>query len=79
MASYKLFFLDNRNKIQAAEDVEGSADAQVCEHAAARLALSPHAAVEIWSGARKIVVLQHTASKGGRFTCVGRLINWFRA
>jgi hypothetical protein len=79
LTPYKLFFLDDRNKIKAAEDVDGSSDAQVCEHASARLALSAHAAVEVWNGARKIIVLQKSGPKGNRFACVNRLIGWLRA
>jgi len=78
VAPYKLFFLDYRNKILAAEDAQGSADEEVCELASSRLAQSGHSAVEVWCGTRKVTLLKRPGLQGSRFACVGRLINWFR-
>ncbi|HVB88853.1 MAG TPA: hypothetical protein VND97_01505 [Beijerinckiaceae bacterium] len=74
MASYKLFFLNLGNRIEAAEDLQASDDEEARALASTRLSASSGAAVELWCGARKVAVLSAEQRKDG----AGRLARWLQ-
>ena len=55
MRSYRCYFLNDRDQIQASEIIEAQALREAIDRALAMLKARPqHHAVEIWEGARRV-------------------------
>jgi hypothetical protein len=63
MQTYRFYFLDQNDRINADESFEADAPADAIDRALAMLCARPHhRAVEVWQGARRLYpsIVQHT-------------------
>lgn len=55
MPSYRCYFLNGEDHIQAVENIEADAVSEAIDHALAMLEARPqHRSIEVWQGARRL-------------------------
>ena len=64
MASFRCYFLDDKDHIRAAQVIDAKALGEAIEKGLALLRESPHQALEIWEGATKVFPVSQNGADG---------------